>query len=239
MKSSTIFLLVLLSGIILAAGCTVPVSPGATPQKTTLSANPAAAAVVTPAPSPLPSATTTFWPSAARVGEITTVPTTRVASDNPYLENLNIRKRTFVNPLPDCLMQKAFPSVARNPEYGIQQVVPKLTAISEDDYETFLRKYTEGEAENTQLKTPAVCQNTGNEPTWNFIEVRAILVPTNFNPSFYTITENVMSDGKIVAEFKTDKWLVIDEQVILTVYIPIHADEVDLVDNVEMTYTRE
>jgi hypothetical protein len=239
MKSCTILLLVLLSGIILAAGCTLPVSPGSTTPKDDIPVNPAAAAAVTATSSPVPSATTTFWPSAVRVGEITTVPTTRVASDNPYLENLDIRKRTFVNPLPDCLMQKAFPSVARNPEYGIQQVVPKLTAISEDEYEAFLRKYTEGEAGNTQLKTPAICQNTGNEPTWNFIEFRAILVPTNVNPSFYAITENVMSDGKIVAEFNTDKWLVIDEQVILTGYIPIHADEVDLVDNVGMTFTRE
>jgi hypothetical protein len=40
-------------------------------------------------------------------------------------------------------MENAFPVIARDTEYGIQQVVPKLTAVSQDEYDTFLRKYTE------------------------------------------------------------------------------------------------
>ena len=62
--------------------------------------------------------------------------------------------------------------------------------------------------------------------------------PTNFYPSDYTITENVRSDGKIVARFVTTGRLVIGEQFVLTRYVPLHADEVDLFDSVELTYTR-
>jgi hypothetical protein len=116
--------------------------------------------------------------------------------------------------------------------------VPKLAAISEDEYESFRQKYTEGDARNTQLKVPAVCQNTDNEPTWNFIEVRIVLTPTNFFPSDYTITQNVRSGGEVVARFATTKRLVIDEQLVLVSYVPLHADEVDLFDRVELTYTR-
>jgi len=177
-------------------------------------------------------------PGPPEVG-ITTVATTRIASDNPYLEYLNIRKRTFVNPLPDCLIKDAFPSLTNDTGFGIKQVRPHLYAISEDDYEHFLRKYTEGGIENTRLKTLGVCQGSATaEPTWNFMELRIVLDPTNFSPANYTVTPNVWSDGKIVAQFPTTQQLVIGEKVILTSYIPIRTDEIDLIDTVGVTYTR-
>jgi hypothetical protein len=237
MKTSTILLVFFLSMIILAAGCTAPLSSGVTTPKTTLAAAAPAMDVTKMSLSPAP-ASATFWPDRPVAGEFTTVPTTRIASDNPYLENLNIRKRTFENPLPNCLMEHAFPAIAGDPDYGIRQVVPELAAISQDEYETFLRKYTAGDARNTQLKAPAVCQNTENEPTWNFIEVRVVLVPTNFFPSDYTITQNVRSGGEVVARFATTERLVIEEQLVLVSYVPLHADEVDLFESVEVTYTR-
>jgi hypothetical protein len=237
MNTSTILLVFFLGGIILAAGCTVPLSSGVPIPETTLPAGTPAADVKNTPLSPAP-ASTTFWPERPVVGEFTTVPTTRPASDNPHLDYLNIRKRTFENPLPDCLMEHAFPAIAADPDYGIEQLVPKLAAISEDEYESFRQKYTEGDARNTQLKVPAVCQNTDNEPTWNFIEVRIVLTPTNFFPSDYTITQNVRSGGEVVARFATTKRLVIDEQLVLVSYAPLHADEVHLFDRVELTYPR-
>jgi hypothetical protein len=172
-------------------------------------------------------------------GTITTVSTTRIASDNPYLEYLNVRKRTFDNPLPDCLMGNAFPFTKNETGYGIQQIVPKLAAISEDEYWSFLRRYTQGNAENTPLRIITACQGSLTaEPTWNFAEVRIVLDPTNYSPANYTITQNVWSDGKIVAQFPTTRQLVIDEQVVLTSYIPVRTDEVDLIDSVVVTYTR-
>jgi hypothetical protein len=237
MKNSTILLVFLLSGIILAAGCTGPGSQKV-PGSITIPVSPAAAAVVTASPSVTPATSATLWPDLRPVGAVTTVPTTRIALDNPYLEYLNIRKRTFVDPLPDCQIENACPAIAKDPMYGIRQIVPKLTAISEDDYMNFLRKYTEGNAENTKLKTLSICQGSAAEPTWNFIEIRVILDPTNSHPANYTITQNVLSDGKIVAQFVTTQQLVIDQKVTLISYVPIHTDEVDLFDSVGVVYTR-
>jgi hypothetical protein len=136
-------------------------------------------------------------------------------------------------------MKDAFPSIANGTGYGIKQVMPNLSAISEEEYEHFLRKYTEGDAENTRLKSLAVCQGSATaEPTWNFAEIRLVLDPTNYIPANYTITRNVWSDGKIVVKFPTTQRLVIDEKVILTSYVPLRTDEVDMIDTVGVTYTR-
>ena len=125
------------------------------------------------------------------------------------------------------------------PADGIQQTAPKLTAISEDEYLSFLRRYTQGNAESTPLKTISSCQGSSTaEPTWNFAEVRVVLDPTNFHAANYTITQNVMSDGNIVAQFPTTRKLVIDEQVVLISYIPVKTDEIDLIDSIVVTFTR-
>ncbi len=239
MKRRNLVLMVLCAGVIFTAGCTGPASPGTPAPETAVQSSPVSTVPVTTF-SPqetLPDGTI----SSSNLPEvwITTVPTTRIASDNPYLEYLNIRKRTFVNPLPDCLIKDAFSSLANNTGYGIKLEEPYLYAISEDDYEHFLRKYTEGGTENTRLKTLGVCQGTATaEPTWNFIELRMVLDPTNFSPANYTVTGNVWSDGEIVARFPTTQRLVIGEKVVLTRYIPIRTDEIDLIDTVGVTYTR-
>jgi hypothetical protein len=151
---------------------------------------------------------------------VTIMATTPIASDNPYLEYLTIRKRTFVNPLPNTVMKDAFLSLANDTGYGIIQVKPYLYAISENEYEHFLRKYTEGVTENIRLKTLGVCQGSATaEPTWNFMELCIVLDPTNFSPANYTVIPNIWSDGKIVARFPTTQRLVIGEKVILTSYI--------------------
>jgi hypothetical protein len=239
MKKKYPVVILLLSVVILAAGCTGPVSPGDTGTETTVPVSPVSTVPVTTSVTQetLPDDTMSS-PSLPEIG-VTTVATTRIASDNPYLEYLNIRKRTFVNPLPNCLMKDAFPSLANDTGYGITQVEPYLYAISEDDYEHFLRKYTEGGTENTRLKTLGACLGSATaEPTWNFMELRVVLDPTNFSPANYTVTPNIWSDGKIVARFPTTQRLVIGEKVILTSYIPIRTDEIDLIDTVAVTYTR-
>ena len=134
-------------------------------------------------------------------------------------------------------MQTAFPAIITD-SYGIRQVEPNLAAISEDDYQNFLRKNTDAGLENTPLKTPTGCFGAPAEPTWNFIELRVILRPTNARASDYTITENIMSGGKVVQEFPVTQQLVIDKDVTLLSYIPIRENEVDLFDSVTMTYAR-
>jgi hypothetical protein len=250
MKKISLSLVFLLLGIILATGCTGPASPAETVTDTP-------APVSTPANTPVAESITTRVTEPAttlRVTEsirtvtpvqyetlhpveVTSAVPTRVVSDNPYLENLNIRKRTFDYPLPNCFMQTAFPGLLKD-TYGIKQVVPNLAVLSEDEYLTFIRKNTEDNSENSKLMTPSECLGSAAEPTWNFIEVRVILDPTNVHPTDYTITENIGSDGKVVVRFATTRSMVIGEQVILLSYIPIRSDEVDLFDTVDVTYTR-
>jgi hypothetical protein len=239
MNKITILLVVLFTGIILTAGCSNPLPSGAGLSKTP---TPAGSVAVTPAtttgiPETLQNLTSS--PTSPFGVTFTSMATTRIASDNPYLEYLNIRKPTFNDPLPDCLMGDAFPFTKNGTGYGILQTVPKLSAISEDEYWSFLRKYTTDNAENSPLKIISVCQGSVTaEPTWNFVKVRVVLDPTNYHPANYTITENVLSDGKIVAQFPTTRKLVMDEQEVLTSYIPVRTDEVDLIDSVVPTYTR-
>jgi hypothetical protein len=238
MKKITLLLVLLLPGMILFAGCTGPASPGPVTPGTTSPVGLPGTAVMTPVPSSELTPPGTSQPPPLPTHTLTTVPTTRIAPDNPHLEYLNVTKKTFADPLPNCLMGNAFPAVARDPLYGINQVEPKLTALSDDDYQAFLRKYTEGKAENTPLKSLPACQGTVAEPTWNFIEIQVVLDPTNFQPSNYTITEEVHSGGKVIARFTTEQQLIINQQLSLKSYVPIRTSELELFDNVGMAYTR-
>jgi hypothetical protein len=238
MKKIALLLVFLLPGIILSAGCTGPVSPGPVPTGTSSPASLPATILVTSVPSPEPSPSGTGLPGHLPTDTLTTVPTTRIASDNPHLEYLNVTKKTFADPLPNCLMTTAFPAIAGDPKYGISQLVPKLSAISDDDYQAFLRKYTEGKAENTPLKSLPACQGSIAEPTWNFVEIQIVLDPTNIQPSNYTITEEVHSGGKVVAQFATDQRLFINQQLSLKNYVPVRTSEIDLFDSIGLTYTR-
>ncbi len=239
MKKITVLFTILFVGIILAAGCTSPLTPVTQPGETQIPASPSAAIPITTAVPQERIQDRTSLPFSPPGDTITTVSTTRIASDNPYLGYLHIRKRTFVDPIPNCLMGDAFPFTKNETGYGIQQIVPGLSAISEDEYWSFLRRYTQGNAENTPLRLISACQGSVTaEPTWNFIEIKVVLDPTNYNPANYTITRNVWSDGKIVAQFPITQQLVIDEPVVLTSYIPVRTDEVDLIDSVTVTYTR-
>jgi hypothetical protein len=238
MKKRSLFLVFFVIGIATISGCTQPESTGNTIPVTTI---PATHSIppLTVSPPQGSSAIAAAEPTIMVPDNFpVTEQTTRIASDNPYLENLQIRKRTFEDSIPDCTMQEAFPAIVNDPQYGIQHPQPKISAISLDEYEKFLREYTAGKAENTRLLTISRCIGTSPEPLWNFIELQVILDPTNIRPSNYTISQDVRSKGIIIAQFKTTRTLVIDHQVKLVSYIPLKMDELDLVDNVGVTFTR-
>jgi len=239
MKKRTILLVILLLGIVLASGCTSPQSPVPAPQVTAFPVSPSPVIPETPSPSVIASPDITHMPdSKYPVTVIVTGQTTRIQSDNPYLEYLNVRKKTFDYSIPNCPMQDAFPAIVKDPDYGIKKLNPKLTALTQDQYDVFLWKYTEGKAENTAIKNIQGCQGAEGNPEWNFVEIQVILNPTNVRPTNYTITQVVRSKGDIIAQFITTRTLVIDQKVILTSYVPVKADELDLFDTVGLTYTR-
>ena len=238
MKTHTLFPIFFLIAILVTSGCTrtesVGVSQPVTIVQPVLSPAIPETTYATPAPTAIVMYQKVVPPSLTAVP----VTTTRIATDNPYLEYMNVRKNLFDFGIPNCPMADAFPAIVNDPTYGIKQGGPKLTTISEDEYQIFLRKYTEGNAENTAIKTLDACRGAEGNPNWNFIEIRVILNPTNFNPADYTITLNARSNNKVIAQFKTTQTLKIDQKVTLHYYIPIHADEVNLFDDLQVTYTR-
>jgi hypothetical protein len=246
MKKISLLALFLMLGLVLSTGCTGPATPAsATPVPTTPVDLPVTP-LVTPSPIPTmsPPSTPSSVPSPTPVqtppppGQVTPVTTPRIAVEPPFLEYLNFRKNTFINPIPNCLMQNAFPAIATDNGYGIKREVPKLIALSEDDYFYFLRKFTEGNAENTPVKTLGVCQGSANEPTWNFVEVRVVLNPVNPVAADYKVTRNVWSDKKLVATITTTERLVVDQKASLVSYIPVRTNEMDLIDSISVTTLR-
>lgn len=238
MKKSTIFLIFFLIAILVTIGCTRTEPAGNGEPVTTVQPVLSPVLPQTTGTVPVPDTLVTYRQVVPPELTPLTVTTTRIATDNPYLEYLNVRKKTFDYSIPNCPMENAFPAIVKDPGYGIKQTEPKLTALSEDEYQTFLWKYTEDKAENTAIKTLTQCQGADGNPYWNFIETRVILNPTNLRPADYTISINARSNGKIIAQFKTTRTLNQDQKVILTNYMPVRADEVDLFDDIQITYTR-
>ena len=239
MQKRLILLVFLLLGIILTSGCTSPQSPAlASP----VTATPTISSTVIPGtsnPTATPSLGITFKPDSQQPASgVVTVQTTRIQVDNPYLEYLNFRKKTLDNYVPNCPMENAFPEIAKDLTYGIKQQYPKLSTLTQDQYDLFLWKYTEGKSEKSLIKNVPGCYGAEGLPNWNFVEIKVILSPTNVRPANYTISQVVRSNGKIIAEFTTDRTLVIDEKISLTSYVPVKMDELELFDTVGITYTR-
>ena len=91
MKKITIFLFLLLAGIICAAGYAGPTSPLVPTQKTTVHlTSPLTVVSVIPLCKHEPLPNVTSLPFNLPEDTITTLPTNRIASDNPYLEYLNV-----------------------------------------------------------------------------------------------------------------------------------------------------
>lgn len=230
----------LLLGIVLTSGCTSPQSPAPVSPVTAMPTSPSTVIPVTPNSSVTLPPGITYKPDSQHPDHgMVTVQTTSIQVDNPYLEYFNVRKKTFDYSVPNCPMQNAFPAIAKDPDYGIKQQYPKLTALTQDQYDLFLWKYTVGKSENTPLKNLQECVGAEGNPNWNFVEIRVILDPTNVRPANYTISQLVRSNGKIIAEFTSTRTLVIDEKITLTSYVPVKADELDLFDTVGITYTRQ
>ncbi len=89
--------------------------------------------------------------------------------DDPKIVILSFDRDYFRIPVPDCGMKVVLPLVANDTKYGIKQPVPKLIALSEDQFNGFLNtfegNYT-GEVSSSSFFDPAllglpVCRNTG------------------------------------------------------------------------------
>ena len=64
------------------------------------------------------------------------------------------------------------------------------------------------------------------------------ITPTNGNPTDYTVSINVRSHGKIIAQFKTTEKLTQNQIISFERYIPLKTDEMPLIDSVERSITK-
>ena len=135
-------------------------------------------------------------------------------------------------------MEEIFPDIIKDPKYGLNQPVPKLTAISAGEYNKFIRDFTEGKNENTKVIGIARCQGAIVTPYWNFVQIGAQLIPTNPRPANYTISLNIRSRGKLVTQINTTELLVKDQMITLTSYIPLRTDEMEIFDGIEITFNK-
>ena len=135
-------------------------------------------------------------------------------------------------------MEEIFPTVAKDPNYGIRARPPKLIALSASEWRVFNRDYMEGKNEDSKVLGVSRCENAVVTPWWNFVEVRAKVIARNARPTNYTISLNIKSQGKVVALFNTTEKLTIDNTYEFISYIPLRWDEMDYFDSAELTYEK-
>jgi len=223
--------LVLLSGMV-GAGCTsstsppvttvvprptarmdtgTPVVPAAPPVTTA-----AAAATVVPAlPSPSPPAGPEYFSGAD-------IP------DNPWIMHLEFTRSYYPFNIPDCAMRAVLPEAAGDPGYGIRQPVPELVALSPAQVDAVLQKYNEGE--NTG------CASTPTGPGWNFVKIEGTIIPRNARPREYDIGIDVSSRGRVIAQFRMNQTLTLEQPFSFDRYVPLRSDEMELFDSIGLVF---
>ena len=135
-------------------------------------------------------------------------------------------------------MREIFPEFAKDTDYGIEQPVPKLSTISADVMRTFIRDHTMAGTQNSRFKGIYGCQGVSMTPDWNFAEFRATVTPRNARPATYDISLIMKSRGRNITVYTTRETLTADRQIGFVRYIPMKADEIELLDIPYVMFTR-
>ena len=134
-------------------------------------------------------------------------------------------------------MKEIFPAIAYDPEYGIEQPVPKLSSVSAAEIRSFIKDYTVGSNQNSPFKGIYGCQGVAMSPNWNFAEISASITPRNARPATYEISLIMKSQGKNSTVFTTQETLTPDQPFAFVRYIPMKTDEMELLDIPYITFT--
>jgi len=152
--------------------------------------------------------------------------------DNPWMENLDFIKSYYPFTVPDCTMKELFPEVAQDPGYGISQPVPKLMALSPDQMDAFLQKFND-------LTGSAGCAAAPMNPGWNFVKIEGTIIPRNARPADYEIGIDVRSRGRVIAQFRFNETLTLEQPFSFQRYVPLRSGEMDLFDGIELVFHRK
>ena len=134
-------------------------------------------------------------------------------------------------------MKEIYPAFANDPEYGIEQPVPKLSTVSAAEIRAFIRDHTERSSENSPFKGIYSCQGVSMSPNWNFAEVSAAITPRNARPATYEISLIMRAKGQNITVFTTRENLTPDQRIAIVRYIPMKTDEIELLDRADITFT--
>ena len=171
----------------------------------------------------------------------TTTPTAEPSlrpDPDPYVSNLGFTGYYFSFDIPGCDMREIFPEYAKDTDYGIEQPVPKLSTVSADVMRTFIRDHTMAGTQNSRFKGIYGCQGVSMTPDWNFAEFRATVTPRNARPATYDISLIMKSRGRNITVYTTRETLTADRQIGFVRYIPMKADEMELLDIPYVMFTR-
>jgi hypothetical protein len=95
---------------------------------------------------------------------------------------------------------------------------------------TFIRDHTMSGTQNSRFKGIYGCQGVSMTPDWNFAEFRATVTPRNARPATYDISLIMKSRGRNITVYTTRETLTADRQIGFVRYIPMKADEMELLD---------
>jgi hypothetical protein len=166
--------------------------------------------------------------------------------DNPRIEFFAIKKESMPFDIPACGMLAAFPQAAGDPGYGIRQPVPKLILLPETEIENFLDTYedrvtrypdNERYIDPNTIGGPA-CAGVPATPYWNFVRINATFIPRNARPADYDIGFDIISHGVEIEQLRMNKTFILDEPVILVLYIPLRVDEMDAFESIRPVFAR-
>jgi hypothetical protein len=158
------------------------------------------------------------------------------AEPEPYVNSIGFTSYYFSFDIPGCDMKEIFPAIAYDPDYGIEQPVPKLSSVSAAEIRSFIRDYTQGSKENSPFKGIYGCQGVAMSPNWNFAEISASITPRNARPANYEISLIMKSQGKNSTVFTTRENLTPDQPMAFIRYIPMKTDEIELLDIPYITF---
>ncbi len=258
-KSSLVLCTLLVAGLVICAGCmsakppeNARVStPSITPTGTLAASVPVPPSLATPVPTAEKITTVTTTVPAAIPAPVTTTWIEKsygyASADDPQIVLLSIDKNYFGFSVPDCAMRTIFPEAANDTTYGIQQRVPKLIALTEDQITIFTGGFggttTEDPSFNRSVESFLLagrwCAGVPAYPTWNVVRINATLIPRNGNPTDYLIGINMMSHGSVVEQFTLNRTLILDQPVFIARYVPLKTEEMDAFDSVELVFLKK
>jgi len=161
------------------------------------------------------------------------------AADDPFIDNFQLSK--FAYGISDCIMQQAFPDIAKDPDYGIKSAHPKLVGISSEKWNAFYDDWKTGKNTGQSQTFSAIkCQNVpySESNTWDMAFVEARFTARNAKTTDYAIIVSISANGKNVAQLITNETLSNQQELTIYSWIPVKRTEIGLLDNPSINFNK-